>query len=183
MSVAGGPIDGWLAELGLVPLARSERDGIVSWDLVLDGRLRLDVRMTLILDPVLVLIALVHYAPALTDAFRASYRTFLRWNDELPLVKFALSEDDRPVLATELPVEALDRDALGRTIVRLLAVCDLLLADSVQWLWPGRRGPPPQERPSRHEHLFARFAADIPELLAASGRVVPGHDEALHSRP
>ena len=43
--------DKWLNELGLKPVDRAERDGATSWDLVLDGRRRRALRLTLILDP------------------------------------------------------------------------------------------------------------------------------------
>ena len=65
-------VDAWLHELGLSAVERAERDGISSWDLLLDGRRRRDVRVTLILDPALALVAWVHYAPALSDTFRKS---------------------------------------------------------------------------------------------------------------
>jgi hypothetical protein len=107
----------------------------------------------------------VHFAPPLNDAFRVSYRQFLRWNDELPFVKFALSADDRPVLAAEIEAGRLDRDALGSTITRLLAVCDLTLERSVAWLHPGAKHAPAMERPSRQAALFERYAADVAELL------------------
>jgi hypothetical protein len=170
-------VDAWLSELGVEPLERAERDDIVSWDLVLDGRARHDVRVTLILDPALVLLAWAHFAPPLNDSFRVSYRRFLRWNDELPFVKFALSEDDRPVLTVEIPATALDRDALGAGLARLLAVCDLLLPESVQWLWPGRKTPPATSRPSRHEHLLSRFGPLLGDLdpyaRGADGKALP----------
>ena len=44
-------IERWLSELGLQPGPRVEREGIVAWDLTLDGRVRRDLRATLILDP------------------------------------------------------------------------------------------------------------------------------------
>jgi hypothetical protein len=164
-AVAAEQVDGWLAELELVPVERAERDGVVSWDLLLDGRRRADVRLTLILDPATALHCWVHYAPPLNDSFRVSYRQLLRWNDELPFVKFALASDERPVLTQELPVGGLDGDALGLAVCRLLAVCDLLLPESVRWLWPGAKAPPAMGRPSRGEHLFTRFASRLPELL------------------
>ena len=80
----------------------------------------------------------MHYAPPINDSFRVSYRKLLRWNDELPFVKFAVALDERPMLTAELAVAHLDRDALGRTLARLLTVCDLLLDDSLVWLHPGR---------------------------------------------
>ena len=86
--------------------------------------------MTLILDPAVALVAWVHFAPPLTDSFRKSYRQFLRWNDELPFVKFALSEDERPVLSAELPAAGLDRDVAGLAARgSRSAICDLVLGD------------------------------------------------------
>ena len=158
-------IEGWLTELDLAPLERAERDGISSFDFLLDGRRRGDIRLTLILDPARAVLLWVHFAPPLNDSFRVSYRQFLRWNDELPFVKFALSDDDRPVLTSELLVDGLDRDRLGVAVCRLLAVCDLTLDRSVVWLFPGARSAPPLARPSRQAALFERYAAELRELL------------------
>jgi len=160
-------LDGWLVELGMEPVERAEREGIISRDLILDGRRRQDIRMTLIVDESVGLICWVHYAPPLNDSFRVSYRRFLRWNDEFPFAKFALSEDERPVLISEVPIERLDRDALGSAVARLLALCDLLLDDSVRWLWPGADKAPEPARPSRQATLFARYPAAIAELSPA----------------
>ena len=157
-------IDLWLAGAGIEPLERAEREGAVSWDLILDGRRRQDIRMTLILEPDLALIGWVHYAPPLADTFRKSYERFLRWNDELPFAKFALSEDLRPILSTEVPIERLDGESLGLTIARLLAVCDLLLDESIRWLWPGAKQAPSPDRPSRQAALLDRYAPQLAEL-------------------
>src|SRR6187402_655381 len=67
-------VERWLDELGLRPEARTDREGVTSWDLRLDGRRRFDVPITLILDPALALIIWVHFAPPIGDAFRKSYR-------------------------------------------------------------------------------------------------------------
>jgi hypothetical protein len=166
-SIEAANVDAWLAELGIEPVDRGERDGISSWDLRLDGRRRPDIRLTLILDPSSALLLWVHYAPPLSDAFRVSYRQFLRWNDELPFVKFALSADDRPVLTSELTAAGLDRDTLGVAIGRLLAVCDLTLDRAVVWLYPGRKSPPPMGRPSRQAGLFERYGEELQELLGS----------------
>lgn len=157
-------IDLWLAEMGIEPLERAEREGAVSWDLLLDGMRRHDIRVTLILEPALALIGWVHFAPPLADTFRKSYERFLRWNDELPFAKFSLSEDLRPILASELPVDALDRESLGLTIARLLTICDLLLDDSIRWLWPGAKQAPVPERPSRQAALLDRYEPQLAEL-------------------
>ena len=158
-------LERWLADLGLEPIERTERDGVVSWDLVLDGTRRFDVRVTLILDPGLACVVWVHYAPPLTDSFRKSYRMFLRWNDEFPFAKFAIAEDERPVLTTEIPVERLDRDELGLAIARLLAMCDRLLDESAKWIWLDGKVPPANGRASRQVGLFARYADRLGELV------------------
>jgi hypothetical protein len=185
-AIHAGRVDGWLRDLGIEPLERTEREGVTSWDVVLDGRVRQDVRLTLILDPGLAFLAWAQFAPPLNDSFRVSYRQFLRWNDELPFVKFGLAEDERPVLTAEVAVESLDRDALGLAIVRLLAVCDLLLAESVRWLWPGRKSPPPLTRPSRHADLLDRYGPRLGDLDAASreaGRGGPEPRAGIDPRP
>jgi len=158
-------IERWLDELDLTTEARSDREGVTSWDLRLDGRRRFDLPVTLILDPELALICWVHYAPPIGDAFRKSYRRLLRWNDEFPFAKFSLAEDERPILATELPIRFLDRDELGLALARSLAISDRLLEESAAWIWIGGKIPDSSGRTSRGEGLIARYADRMPELL------------------
>jgi hypothetical protein len=164
-------VERWLAELGLAALDRADRDGVTSWDLRLDGRRRFDVPVTLILDPSLGLISWVHFAPPIGDAFRKSFRKLLRWNDEFPFVKFSLAEDDRPVLATELPLASLDRDELGVALARSLLIADQLLEESASWLWIGGRIPDRGDRVSRNEDLLQRYADRLAELVATEPAV------------
>jgi Putative bacterial sensory transduction regulator len=172
-------IERWLDDLGLVPSAREDRDGVTSWDLRLDGRRRFDVPITLILDPAFALICWVHFAPPIGDAFRKSYRKLLRWNDEYPFVKFSLAEDDRPVLATEIAAGALDRDVLGLAIARSLAIADRLLEESAGWLWIGGRIPDTSGRTSRGAALLDRFADRLGELAGTAAADAPAaSDEA-----
>jgi hypothetical protein len=158
-------VDTWLAELGLTPIERAEREGATSWDLVLDGRKRRALRVTLILDPEVALVAWVHLAPPISDNFRKTYRQLLRWNDELPFAKFTVSEDERPVLAAETPIDGLGRDGLGRLVARSLAIADLIHDQALVLMGELRR---------RHAKLAAagdpdpagvalleRYAADI----------------------
>ena len=49
--VGPAEVEGWFSELGLTPSERADREGIASWDLILDGRRRFDLRVTVILDP------------------------------------------------------------------------------------------------------------------------------------
>jgi hypothetical protein len=158
-------VENWLSELGLTPAERADRDGIASWDVVVDGRRRFDLRVTIILDPALALICWAHYAPPIGDMFRKSYRRLLRWNDEFPFAKFSIGEDERPMLAVEVPIEAASVDQLGLAIARILGIADRLLEESKDWIWLGGRVPDWAGRSSANAALLERYAARLPELL------------------
>jgi hypothetical protein len=161
-------VERWLRELRLEPLERADRDGVSSWDLELDGRRRFGLRVTVILDPALGLFCWAHYAPPITDLFRKSYRKLLRWNDELPFVKFSLAHDERPVLTVELPPSVADADQLGLALARLLLVSDRLLDESADWLWLGGKRPAGyDERTPRNAGLLARYESRLAELLGS----------------
>jgi hypothetical protein len=164
-SVGPADVERWFIELGLTPSERSDREGISSWDLVLDGRRRFDLRVTVILDPGLAIICWAHYAPPISDMFRKSYRKLLRWNDEFPFAKFSVSEDERPLLAVELAIEEVNSDALGTAIARILGIADRLLDESSDWLWIGGRVPDKAGRTSANAAFLDRFGAGLPELL------------------
>lgn len=168
MSGAGSPspatIEGWLVELGLGPANRLERESVASWDLRLDGRRRFDLRVTVMVDPATAAVVWAHLAPPINDSFRVSYRRLLRWNDEFLFVKFALTDDDRPVLTMEIPFDRLDRDELGLAVARVLAICDLLLEETAGWAWVGGRIPDWSGRTSRQSALFKRYADRLGEL-------------------
>jgi len=171
-TVRPADVERWLADLGLTPVERADRDGISSWDLVLDGRRRFDLRVTVILDPALALICWAHYAPPIGDLFRKSYRRLLRWNDEFPFAKFSVGEDERPLLAVELPIATADGDGLGMALARIVGIADRLLDESKSWIWIGGRMPDTSGRMGRNEALIERYAerlpelADLPELVA-----------------
>ncbi len=156
----------WLGELGLATDQRTDRDGITAWDIVLDGRRRLDLRVTLILDPTLGLIVWTHLAPPLGDGLRKAYRALLRWNDEYPLAKFALADDGRPILSVEIPVRWLDADELGLALARVSGIADRLFDETRPWVWIGGRVPVGYDaRERRNAGLIERYAARMPELL------------------
>jgi Putative bacterial sensory transduction regulator len=164
-------VERWLADLGLEPVERAERDGIASWDLVLDGRRRFDLRVTVILDPSLALICWAHFAPPISDMFRKSYRTLLRWNDEFPFAKFSIGDDERPLLAIELPIgdvtAAPDADrveTLGLALARIVGIADRLLEESASWLWIGGRMPDQSARTPRNPAFLARYEQSLAEL-------------------
>src|SRR3954453_23676403 len=147
-------VEDWLADLGLTPTERADRDGIASWDLVLEGRRRFDLRVTIILDPEMGVICWAQYAPPINDYFRKSYRKLLRWNDEFPFAKFSVSEDERPVLAVEVAAAQADADSLRLAIARILGIADTLLDESKDWLWIGGRMPDPCHRVSADAALL-----------------------------
>ena len=171
---APSDVEAWLGELGLEPLERADREGVTSWDLVIDGRRRANLRITVILDPGHALICWAHYAPPINDGFRRSYRKLLRWNDELPFVKFSVGEDERPLLVAEIPPPAATRDVLGLALARQLAVADRLHEESVEWLKAGgwsTAGPvaqPAGAPPRPGEALLVQYASDLAELLAGT---------------
>ena len=164
-------IEKWLTELGLTPVDHAQRDGAHSWDLVLDGRRRRALRVTLILDPAVALVAWVHFAPPMTDNFRKAYRQFLRWNDELPFAKFAVSEDERPILTAEVPVVGIDRDVVGSLIARVLAIADLVHITTLELIGELSRAQAKlaatQPDPAGVA-LLERYSSSIGELLAPS---------------
>lgn len=169
-AVRPADVERWLTELGLDPVERAERDGIASWDLVLDGRRRFDLRVTIILDPALALICWAHFAPPITDMFRKSYRKLLRWNDEFPFAKFSVGEDERPLLAIELPIADAPApptaDSLGLALARIVAIADRLLDDAAGWIWLGGKIPDQSERVGRNPAFLARFEGRLVELEA-----------------
>jgi len=171
MKMIASDIDQWLSELGLTTAERAEREGATSWDLVLDGRRRRGVRVTLILDPQVALVAWVHFGPPLADNFRKTYRQLLRWNDELPFAKFALSEDERPVLTAEVSAAGLTRDVVGMLLARVLAICDLVHEPVLLLMGELRRRDTALaaagERDPAGERLLDRYASELGELAPA----------------
>jgi putative sensory transduction regulator len=193
--VHAADVERWLADLGLEPVERAERDGIASWDLVLDGRRRFDLRVTVILDPSLALICWAHFAPPINDMFRKSYKKLLRWNDEFPFAKFSVGEDERPLLAVELPIDGLaavaagpaaggaGADTLGLALARIVGIADRLLDESKAWLWIGGRMPDQGDRTSRNLALLDRFQGRLPDIFEAAvatteDEVAPAADSA-----
>jgi len=157
-------VESWLRELGLRPGKAQRREGVVSWDLRLDGRKRRAIPITLIVAPGIGALVWIPLAPPLRDEFRKSYRRLLRWNEEYPFVKFGVTEDERPVLSAEVPLSDLDQDRLGEALARCIAVCDVLYEESARWLLGE---PPTSGRGASAAPLLERYADRLAELLAA----------------
>jgi hypothetical protein len=163
-------IEAWLTGLGIEPGPRAEREAVTAWDVRLDGRRRMDLRVTVILDPALGVILWAHLAPPLGDGLRKAYRTLLRWNDEFPLAKFSVADDGRPILAVELPARWLNADELGLALARISAIADRIFDETRGWLWIGGRVPKGYgegDAASRTNGLIGRYAERLGELVEA----------------
>jgi hypothetical protein len=102
----------------------------LSRDLILDGARRFDLRITVAWVAGVGVSLWAYYGPEAMDLSRRVYHHMLRANFDYPFVKFAMTDDQRPMLMTELPTRALDRDELGRGLVRLVTVADRLLEET-----------------------------------------------------
>jgi hypothetical protein len=105
-------------------------DPAFSRDVLLDGARRFDLRATVAWVEGVGLSAWAYYGDEEMEIPKRVYARMLRANYEYPFVKFALTDDDRPMLMTELPAAGLDREALARTLVRLTIVADRLLDET-----------------------------------------------------
>jgi hypothetical protein len=78
-----------------------------------------------------------------------------------------MTDDDRPMLMTELPSAALDRDEIGRGLVRLVIVADRLLEETA--LAVADRGllPDWSGRTRRNVDLMERYAPDVESAMPA----------------
>jgi hypothetical protein len=165
-------IEHWLADLGIEPGPRLDREGVTAWDLTLDGRKRVDLRVTVILDPSLGAILWGHLAPPLGDGLRKAYRTLLRWNDEFPLAKFSVADDGRPILSIEIPERWLSADELGLALARMSAIADRIFDETRGWLWIGGRVPNDYGSGARRQPaLIPRFAARLGELVEPAAAI------------
>jgi hypothetical protein len=152
---------------------------------VLDGRRRFDLRITVILDPSLALICWAHLAPPINDMFRKSYRKLLRWNDEFPFAKFSIGEDERPLLAVELPIDGVEQhgpDALGVALARIVGIADRVFDDTAPWLWIGGRVPDLSGRKPRNPGFLDRYREQLDEL-AGGEEPAAGDELAAGDRP
>jgi hypothetical protein len=76
-------------------------------------------------------------------------------------VKFAVTEEDRPMLIAELPPIAVDRDELGRALARLVVVADRLLTETAPAIADRGRLPDWTGRVTRNPALLDRYRAEV----------------------
>jgi hypothetical protein len=76
-------------------------------------------------------------------------------------VKFAMTDDDRPMLMTEIPPAAASRDELGRGLARVVVVSDRLLEETADAVADHGRLPDWDGRVGRNPALLDAFRADV----------------------
>ncbi|HUF07615.1 MAG TPA: hypothetical protein VMP86_09600 [Candidatus Binatia bacterium] len=163
------PIDRWLRELGLevVGSAADPSGRAISRDVVLDGHRRFDLRVTVAWVAGIGCSLWAYYGLEAMEIPKRTYARMLHANFDYPFVKFAMTDDDRPMLMTELPTAALDRDELGRGLVRLSVVADRLLDETAAAVADRGVLPDWSGRASRHPELTAAYRAEVESSMPA----------------
>lgn len=151
----------------MVGSAGAAGDPALSRDVVLDGERRFDLRVTVAWVAGVGCALWAYYGLEEMEIPKRTFYRMLRANFEYPYVKFALTEDDRPMLLTELPSSAVDRDELGRGLVRLIVVADRLLDETAAAI--ADRGVLPEwaERVGRNPRLLAAYREEIEAAMPA----------------
>ena len=169
------PIDRWLGELGLEVVASSaDANGLaLSRDVVVDGRRRYDLRVTVAWVAGVGCSLWAYYGFEGMEIPKRVYARMLRANFDYPYIKFALTDDDRPMLMTELPTAALDRDELGRAFARLAIVADRLLDETAVAVADRGLLPDWSERTSRNPALLDAYASEVESAMPAWQPVPP----------
>jgi len=167
VSIEAPPIDRWLGELGLEVVASAGVPGgeAFSRDVVIDGRRRLDLRVTVAWVAGIGASLWAYYGLEAMEIPKRVYARMLRANFDYPYVKFALTDDDRPMLMTELPAAALDRDELGRGLARLAIVADRLLDETASAVADRGQLPDWTGRTGRNPGLLDAYAADVESAM------------------
>ena len=169
MSDQAPPIDRWLAELGVevVGASGASDDPAMSRDVLLDGLRRYDLRTTIAWVSGVGASLWAYYGLEAMEIPKRIYARMLRANFDYPFVKFAMTDDDRPMLMTELPTAALDRDELGRGLVRLTVVADRLLEETAHAVADRGVLPDWTGRTSRNPALTDAYRAEVESAMPA----------------
>ncbi|MGQ0609313.1 MAG: YbjN domain-containing protein [Chloroflexota bacterium] len=160
---SGASIDAWLDALGLevVASAGTTGDPAFSRDVIVDGDRRFDLRVTVAWVNGVGCSLWAYYGLEAMEIPKRIYALMLRANFDYPFVKFAMTDDDRPMLMTELPAAGLDRDELGRGITRLAVVADRLLEETATAIADRGLLPDWSDRQPRNRALMTAYRADV----------------------
>jgi hypothetical protein len=175
-SVGPPPLDAWLSELGLEVVGGVGQAGeaAISRDVVLDGERRFDLRVTAAWIEGVGISLWAYYGLEAMEIPRRVLHRMLRANFDYPFVKFGLTDDDRPMLVSELPALAVTLDELARGLVRLTVVADRLLEETAAAVADRGVLPDWSDRVSRNQLLLATYRVDVEgEMPAWSPPVSP----------
>ena len=163
------PLDRWLRELGVevVGATGGEGDAAVSRDIIVDGERRFDLRITVAWVEGLGLMLWAYYGLEAMEIPKRTFHRMLRANFDHPFVKFAMTDDDRPMLMTELPAADVRREELGRGIARLAIVADRLLDETAAAVADRGSLPDSAGRRGRNAALLEAYRADVEGTLPA----------------
>ena len=160
-------IDGWLQAFGLEVVAEAGAAGepAFSRDVIVDGDRRFDLRITVAWVSGVGCSLWAYYGLEAMEIPKRTYARMLHANFEYPFVKFAMTDDDRPMLMTELPPAALDRDELGRGITRLAVVADRLLEETANAVADRGLLPDWSDRQPRNRALLDAYRAEVTSAM------------------
>lgn len=144
-------------------VAGGGEDGAAAFsrDVILDGERRFDLRVTVAWVSGIGLSLWAYYGPEAMEIPKRVFGRMLRASFDYPMVKFAMTDDDRPMLMTELPASAASRDELGRGLARLTIVADRLLEETAAAVADHSRLPDWSDRTTRNPELLAAYRADV----------------------
>jgi hypothetical protein len=160
---ASPPLDEWLDALGIevVGATGAVGDPAFSRDVVLDGERRFDLRITVAWVSGVGLSLWAYYGLEAMEIPRRVLHGMLRANFELPFVKFAMTDDGRPMLMTELPATAASARELAKGLVRLLVVADRLLEETAIAVADRGQLPDWSGRTPRNGALLTEYRAEV----------------------
>ena len=160
-------IDRWIESLGLevVATAGAVGDPAFSRDIIVDGDRRLDLRVTVAWVSGVGCSLWAYYGLEAMEIPKRTYARMLHANFDYPFVKFAMTDDDRPMLMTELPPAALDRDELGRGIARLAVVADRLLEETANAVADRGLLPDWTDRQPRNRALLDAYRGEVTSAM------------------
>lgn len=163
------PLDAWLSELSVEVVAGSGEQGepAATRDVILDGARRFDLRVTVAWVEGVGLSLWAYYGLEAMEVPKRVFERMLRANFDYAFVKFGLTDDDRPMLMTELPSSSLDRDELGRGLVRLTVVADRLLEETAAAVADRGVLPDWAGRSPRAADLLDRYRAEVEASMPA----------------
>ncbi len=151
----------------MIAAAGQAGESAYTRDVMLDGERRFDLRTTVAWVEGVGLSVWAYYGLEAMEMPKRVFHRMLRANYEYPFVKFALTDDDRPMLVAELPGAGLDRDALGRALTAITVVADQLLEETASAVADRGELPDWTGRMARNAELLRTYRAEVESVMPA----------------